>query len=240
MIRTLSFDTSINELSISIFENGQLIKSVLKKPEDHNRQETVTKLIPEIDRILCEANWPKNSLTHLIVGIGPGSFTGVRIGVVTARTLAQALDIPLIGINRFQSIISLFKAPSGVILDGGRNHLFLASYRFDNVLDEPEIEPFQSNTSEFEGAIKDDRQWYCESNIIDNVLKKSTQNLKKIPELPNIAEIQGKILANQLNSSNEDNFEYPFEQVKPLYLRGASITLKKNASKSQTSSSKKP
>lgn len=239
MIRTLSFDTSVNQLSIAIFENGKLVDSTLVKPEEKNRQETVTRLIPEIDRILRDNSWSRDSLTHLVVGVGPGSFTGVRIGVVTARTLAQALGLPLIGINRFQSISSTIENSSGIILDGGRNHLFLASYPCTNVLEEPLIAPFQCTISDLKEQLSEGRQWYCEAKIIDQVSKNSIKKLEKLRDLHNIAEIHGKILENQLNSSNDDSLEYPFERVKPLYLRGASITLKKNASKSQTSSSKK-
>ena len=235
MIRFLSFDTSVNELSIAIFENGRLIDSVSIKPEDKNRQETVTRLIPEIDRLLNEHKWERESLTHLVVGIGPGSFTGVRIGVVTARTLAQALGLPLIGVNRFQTITSTIDSPSGIILDGGRNHLFIAAYPLENPFGPSRIEPFQTTLSELKDHLLDDLDWYCDSKIIEEVSKNSIKNLKELKDLPNIAEIQGKILENQLKSSNDDNLEYPFERVKPLYLRGASITLKKNASKSQTS-----
>lgn len=123
-MKLLSFDTSISSLSVAILDDKMLIDEVIVPPDDRNRQEAVTKLMPSIDKILEKANWHKSELTHLCVGIGPGSFTGIRIAVVTARSIAQGLNIPVIGINRFETIFEYLSTSAGIILDGGRNHVF--------------------------------------------------------------------------------------------------------------------
>ena len=60
---------------------------------DADRQHAVSMLMPGIDEIVNEARWDKRQLDCLVVGQGPGSFTGIRTAVVTARTLAQGLAV---------------------------------------------------------------------------------------------------------------------------------------------------
>ena len=59
----------------------------------------LTGMISLIDEAVCKAGISKKDLTHIAASVGPGSFTGIRIGVVTARTMAQMLDVPCIGVS---------------------------------------------------------------------------------------------------------------------------------------------
>jgi len=56
-------------------------------------------LLERIDRLLSEAGVRKSALSGVIVGTGPGSFTGLRIGLATAKTIAYSLDVPLVGVS---------------------------------------------------------------------------------------------------------------------------------------------
>lgn len=83
------------------------------------------------------------------------------------------------------------------------------------------------------------RQWYVQkslydTNLIDEVRQSS---LKELPEVTEIASIQGKLALRLLNSSNKVSSDFPIEDILPLYLRGASVTLKSNATKSPTTKS---
>jgi len=61
-------------------------------------------LIGQIETLLCQAGIDKTEIERIGVNTGPGSFTGMRIGVAAARSLALALGIDVIGINRFEAI----------------------------------------------------------------------------------------------------------------------------------------
>ena len=61
-------------------------------------------IISLIDEALAAAGITKNDLTHIAASIGPGSFTGIRIGVTTARTMAQMLDIPCIAVSSIEAL----------------------------------------------------------------------------------------------------------------------------------------
>ena len=64
-----------------------------------NEMNHLTDIINISDKALHEAGISKTDLTHVAASVGPGSFTGIRIGVTTARTLGQALGIPCIGVS---------------------------------------------------------------------------------------------------------------------------------------------
>jgi tRNA threonylcarbamoyladenosine biosynthesis protein TsaB len=57
-----------------------------------------------IDKAICEAGIAKSELTHVAASVGPGSFTGIRIGVTTARVMAQMLGIPCIAVPTLQAM----------------------------------------------------------------------------------------------------------------------------------------
>lgn len=71
-------------------------------------------LMPMIDELLKEAKVEKSELTAVAASVGPGSFTGIRIGVSTARAIAQALDIPCVPVKTLNAFIYQEKG-SGVI-----------------------------------------------------------------------------------------------------------------------------
>jgi tRNA threonylcarbamoyl adenosine modification protein YeaZ len=56
-------------------------------------------LLQNVDELLREANVSRTDLTGVIVGTGPGSFTGLRIGLATAKTIAYTLDVPIVGVS---------------------------------------------------------------------------------------------------------------------------------------------
>jgi tRNA threonylcarbamoyladenosine biosynthesis protein TsaB len=85
--------------------------------------------------------WP--DVTRIAVGIGPGTFTGLRIGIATARALSQARAIPLVGVSTLQSL-ALLAAPAAIeagadlvigVIDARRGELFASAWALDLVAD---------------------------------------------------------------------------------------------------------
>ncbi len=74
-------------------------------------------LLPEIQQLLFKEGLSPSDLTHLVVGIGPGSYTGIRVGVVVAKTLAYALKIPLVGICTLQAFVPDQEGSFAVLID---------------------------------------------------------------------------------------------------------------------------
>lgn len=96
----LTMDTSTDVLSVSLHNGHEIIEEYSSK----NKNKHSTRLMPAIDRIMKEANVTPKDLTKIIVGIGPGSYTGVRIALSTAKTMAWTLNIPLISMSSLQGL----------------------------------------------------------------------------------------------------------------------------------------
>lgn len=89
----LAFDTATDVLTIAIQANGELRHEQEFKPRAHLKF-----LLPKIDALIKTTKIKKEDLDYLAVGIGPGSFTGLRIGLATAHALAHGLNKPLVGV----------------------------------------------------------------------------------------------------------------------------------------------
>ena len=89
-------------------------------------------LQPLIERVLSEAGWSARQLDRIAVGTGPGSFTGLRVGIALAHGIAEGLEIPLVGVGSLQAMA--WAAPPGdertrvPVIDARRGELFLAAY----------------------------------------------------------------------------------------------------------------
>lgn len=100
MSKILSIETSIAVCSVAIHENGEL----LALAELHQDNVHGSKLVPLIKSLLVQADYSPSSLDAIAVAQGPGSYTGLRIGVSTAKGLAFAHDLPLIGVDSLDGL----------------------------------------------------------------------------------------------------------------------------------------
>jgi tRNA threonylcarbamoyl adenosine modification protein YeaZ len=73
-------------------------------PPPGDRPRHTTRLLPLVEELLGRAGMSFDDLDRVAVGIGPGTFTGLRIGIATARALAQARALPLVGVSTLHSL----------------------------------------------------------------------------------------------------------------------------------------
>lgn len=100
MALILSIETSTNVCSVAIAKDGQLL--CFRELDSKNSHAEV--LNGYIEEVLAESKSTLSDLSAVAVSEGPGSYTGLRIGVSTAKGLCYSLDIPLININTLQSL----------------------------------------------------------------------------------------------------------------------------------------
>ncbi|RLD61376.1 MAG: tRNA (adenosine(37)-N6)-threonylcarbamoyltransferase complex dimerization subunit type 1 TsaB [Bacteroidetes bacterium] len=100
MANILCIETATVACSVALTSNG----NVLSKKETTEKNAHSAKLTLFIDEILKENNIEYTDLDAIAISKGPGSYTGLRIGVSTAKGLCYALDLPLISINTLQSL----------------------------------------------------------------------------------------------------------------------------------------
>lgn len=99
----LNIETGTEVCSVALAKNGELLSLV----ENNEGMEHGRLLSPFIEKILMEQNITTNDLDAVAVSEGPGSYTGLRIGVATAKGICYGADKPLIAINSLQSLTML-------------------------------------------------------------------------------------------------------------------------------------
>jgi tRNA threonylcarbamoyladenosine biosynthesis protein TsaB len=98
--RLLALDTSTAAMSIAILEEGQL----LQEAHIHADRTHSLHLMPMIKQLILDSGMKLSDLSGIAVGVGPGSYTGVRIGVTAAKTLAWTLKLPIIGVSSLEAM----------------------------------------------------------------------------------------------------------------------------------------
>lgn len=96
----LAIDTSTAQLTTALVRG----KEVLGVLEESAKQNHSIKLVPNIARLMEEHQLPMSALQAIAAGYGPGSYTGVRIGVTVAKTLAWSLRIPVTGVSSIEAL----------------------------------------------------------------------------------------------------------------------------------------
>lgn len=96
----LALDTATDAMTIAMFKDGELIGGS-SSPSERNHS---NRLLPAIQELTAELGIPMRALSGIVVGQGPGSYTGIRIGVTVAKTLAWSLRIPLIAISSLEAM----------------------------------------------------------------------------------------------------------------------------------------
>ena len=124
--RILAFDTSAAHCAAALFGDDRIIAEVTE-PMARGQAES---LMPMLVGLLQAGGVALQDLTALAVGIGPGNFTGIRIGVAAARGLALALDIPAVGVSNFEAMAWQTGAdPCLVSLEAPRGAAFVQLFR---------------------------------------------------------------------------------------------------------------
>ncbi|NSS17968.1 tRNA (adenosine(37)-N6)-threonylcarbamoyltransferase complex dimerization subunit type 1 TsaB, partial [Enterococcus faecalis] len=99
-VRILAIDTSNQTLSIAVCENQKILGSYTATVK---RNHSLT-LMPAIDYLMSQLNLAPTAIDRFVVAEGPGSYTGLRLGVTTAKTLAYTLKKELVGISSLQTL----------------------------------------------------------------------------------------------------------------------------------------
>jgi tRNA threonylcarbamoyladenosine biosynthesis protein TsaB len=132
-MRVLAVDTALAACSAALWQDGQVLA---RRMEVMPRGQSEA-LMPMVAAMMAEAGVPFGTLDRLAVTVGPGSFTGIRIGLAAARGMALAADIPVIGVTTLAAVAHGVdpRARAGrtllVALDAGRPDLFVQAFAAD-------------------------------------------------------------------------------------------------------------
>jgi tRNA threonylcarbamoyl adenosine modification protein YeaZ len=124
----LAIDTSSNIVSVALSHKGEILASL----KWQTTQNHTIELLPNLVCLLEQVNVELDSIGAIIVAKGPGSFNGLRVGISTAKGLASALNIPLLGVSTLEAEAYLFAftgLPLRPIQKAGREEIATALYR---------------------------------------------------------------------------------------------------------------
>lgn len=124
-MKVLAFDTSSKALSLAILEDKQVLaETMINIKKNHS----IT-LMPAIDFLMSSLDLTPKDLDRIVVAEGPGSYTGLRIAVATAKTLAHTLNIELVGMSSLLALVPRQKEGLVVpIMDARRNNVYAGFY----------------------------------------------------------------------------------------------------------------
>lgn len=125
-MKLLAFDTSSQALSVALTDDEILLGKIdLTLKKNHS----IT-LMPAIDFLMTQAGLKPQDLDRIVVAAGPGSYTGLRIAVTTAKTLASTLNIELVGVSSLAAIAANTEVSGKVValLDARRQNVYAGIY----------------------------------------------------------------------------------------------------------------
>jgi tRNA threonylcarbamoyladenosine biosynthesis protein TsaB len=137
-VRLLAFDTATPATAVALVD-GDAAFDARHVPAEGERPGHAAQLLPLAARLLDDAGLTFAELDRIAVGTGPGTFTGLRIGVATARALAQATGAELVGVSTLRTLAEAADAegPVMAVLDARRGEAFVAAYDGDDELIAP-------------------------------------------------------------------------------------------------------
>lgn len=225
-MKILSIDTSSKICGVSILDNKNLICN-LDKETDKSHSEN---LMPMISQALQDSNVNLNNINLIVCDVGPGSFTGIRIGVATVKGFCDSLNIPSIGISSLEALAYPIKNELICsLLDCKNNNCYFALYKKDNDILKTLIDP---KAETIESALANLKN-YCEKNFASSSImfvgdgsKSFANQIKEYFSTSSLKCLFADEKSNSLNSYylalaglDRYNSGDTLEEVLPLYLK---------------------
>lgn len=130
-MKILALDTSANVATVAVTDDDKLIcESILNHKKTHSE-----KIMPMIDSVLKDSELDISDIDLFAAANGPGSFTGLRIGVSTIKALAHAANKPTVGVSTLEGLAYNISESDGIIsplMDARRSQVYNAVYRGEN------------------------------------------------------------------------------------------------------------
>jgi len=219
-MKVLGIDTSSNATSIAVIEDNKLICEYTVNTKTTHSQ----KLMPMIENMLKISEINVNDMDMIAICQGPGSFTGLRIGMATAKALSHVNNLPIVGVNSLELLagnMDLSDKKICSILDAQRTQVYMGQYKFENnklveikSVDVVEIDELleELKSSNEEWILVGEAVYKYEDKIkeIQNIyVPAPSHNVNKASSLCTIA----------MNKYNQNIDVYDCYTINPVYIR---------------------
>ncbi len=140
-MKLLAVDTCLDACSSALWADGAVVARAFE-PMHRGHQE---RLAPQVEELMQGAGWGFDSLDRIAVTVGPGSFTGLRVGLAFAKGLALALDRPCVGVGVLEAL-ALGEGRKGFVaacLDARRGQVYLQIFIDGRAVMAPDVAPLE-------------------------------------------------------------------------------------------------
>lgn len=219
-MKILGIDTSTMAANVAVLEDDKLIcEYTINTKKTHSQ-----KLMPMIENMLNLSDISIKDIEAIAICVGPGSFTGLRIGMATAKAMSHVNNIPIVGVNSLEVLatnMDLCNRKICSILDAQRNQVYTGKYIIENgelkELEEISINPIDDLLKELEESLDNwvilGEATYKYKDKIESIsnieIPSSANNITKASSLCNIA--RKKIIENKDIHNCYD--------INPMYIR---------------------
>lgn len=213
MTRILSIETATSICSIAIHQDGELLANAdLFLEKSHSNS-----LALLIEQVLDHCEISMNQLDAIAVSSGPGSYTGLRIGLSTAKGLCYALDIPLIAISSLDTmlveVLNIYKKERTLyipMLDARRMEVFLkiADKDFNQILPQSNLILEADSFNEYLNDWNEIVLFGNGANKAVSVLENFSSNFHFVKHINPSAKFMGGIAHEKYNSKQFENLAY--------------------------------
>jgi tRNA threonylcarbamoyl adenosine modification protein YeaZ len=199
-MKVLAFDSSNKTLSVAIFDTNELLAEItINIKKNHS-----VSLMPTIDFLMESVDLKPSDLNRIAVAQGPGSYTGLRVAVATAKTLAYSLHIDLVGVSSLYALAASVASDGLIIpiIDARRQNVYAGVYKAGQALEADMYISFDMLIDKVKH--KKNLVFVGETANFSEKIAESLPQAKIIPSLPSAYEI-GK-LGQKLAAVDVDSF----------------------------------
>jgi len=223
-MKVLGIDTSSMAASIAVIEDDTLIcEFVVNDTKTHSQ-----KLMVMIEEMLKISDIDVNEIDLLAVCIGPGSFTGIRIGVATAKAISHVNDIPIVAVNSLESIAQNASLSDKIILpilDAQKNQVYSAEYKYGKdgkfggieTISDIQIKEIEALVDEIKNS---DKEYVILGEAVYKYIDKfkELKNVKVCDSIYNVSKGSSLCLCG-INKFRQEKDIYNCYDIKPMYIK---------------------
>ncbi|MEI0619100.1 tRNA (adenosine(37)-N6)-threonylcarbamoyltransferase complex dimerization subunit type 1 TsaB [Brachyspira pilosicoli] len=229
MSNILAFDTVSSSFSIALKKDNNIIEVNKENIKNHNEE-----LLPILNSFLEENKISLNEINCIVMGIGPGSFTAIRIAFSTIKTICYAKNIPIIGASSLEILYQNIVSYNGIklsMIDARKGSIYANIYKDNNKIKENLDLTYEEAVNLIKDiSTKDDTITLCGDGFSKNeayfLEKLQEYKLNKLDNSYNIIKASNSILMSE-ERYNKRQFDNIFS-LNPLYIRKSEAENKLN------------
>ena len=221
-MKILTIDTSLNKMFLTISEDGTILAS--KIVENTKERYHSALLIPTIIELLKKLNLTMQNIEAIGVNVGPGSFTGIRASATVARTIAQNLKIPAVGVPSLEviSLLNTSSKNSVILLDARKGKTYFAVYAPGaDIIVEPQAMEYEKA---FNYLKNNDVFVVSDKTMTEKLKDEDIQSIMIEEQTYDFGEALAKLTSKHLKDGTNN---YEWFNLKPLYIQPPPISMPK-------------